>query len=73
MVYGADTWKVKKAHEKKMEVAYMKMLRWMYGVTRLDNIRNEKFRGTTKVGEISKKVQKRRMDAMVLSSHIDPT
>ena len=27
MVYGAETWAVKKAHEKKMEVAEMKMLR----------------------------------------------
>ena len=28
---------------------------WMSGVTKLDRIRNEKIRGTTKVGEISKK------------------
>ena len=50
---------MKKAHEKKMEVAEMKMLRWTCaGVTRLDKIRNEKIRGSTKVGgEISKKVQ----------------
>ena len=61
MVYGADTWAVKKAHEKKVEVAEMKMLRWMCGVTRLDKISNEKIRGSTKVGEISKKVQERRM------------
>ena len=33
MVYGADTWAVKEAHEKKM-VAEMKMLRWMCSVTR---------------------------------------
>ena len=61
MVYGAETWALKKAHEKKMEVAEMKMLRWMCGVTRLDKIRNEKIRGSPKVGEISKKVQERRM------------
>ena len=61
MVYGAETWAVKKAHEKKMEVAEMKMLRWTCGVTRLDKIRNEKIRGSTKVGEISKKVQECRM------------
>ena len=51
MVYGADTWAVKKTHEKKMEVAEMKMLRWMCGVTRLDKIRNEKIGGSTKVGD----------------------
>ena len=57
MVYRAETWTVKTAHEKKMEVAEMKMLRWMGGVTKLDKIRNEKIRESTKVGEFSKKVQ----------------
>ena len=31
------------------------------GVTKLDTIRNERIRGTTKVGEITKKVQERRL------------
>ena len=39
----------------------MRMLRWMCGVTNLDKIRNERIRGTTKVGEITKKVQERRL------------
>ena len=38
----------------------MRMLRWMCGVSKLDKIRNERIRGTTKVGEIKKKVQERR-------------
>ena len=33
----------------------------MSGVTKLDSIRNEIIRGTTKVGEISKKVQECRL------------
>ena len=33
----------------------------MSGVTKLDRIRNERIRGTTKVGEISKKGQKSRL------------
>ena len=33
----------------------------MSGVTKLDRIRNERIRGTTKVEEISKKVQDRRL------------
>ena len=33
----------------------------MHGVTKLDRIRNERIRGTTKVGEISKKVQESRL------------
>ena len=37
------------------------MLRWMSGVTKLDIHRNERIRGTTKVGEISKKVQESRL------------
>ena len=37
------------------------MLRWMSGVTKLDRIRNERIRGTTKLGEISKKVQESRL------------
>ena len=39
----------------------MRTLRWMYGVTRLDKIRNERIRWTTKVGGIKKKVQERRL------------
>ena len=34
----------------------------MSRVTKLDRIRNERNRGTTKVGEISKKVQKSRLN-----------
>ena len=55
------TWAMKKAQVKKLDVAEMKMLRWMSGVTKLDRIRNERIRGTTKVGEISKKVQESRL------------
>ena len=39
----------------------MRMLRCMCGVTKLDKIRNERIRETTKVGEITKKVQERRL------------
>ena len=35
----------------------MKTLRWMSGVTKLDKLRNERIRETTKVGEMSNKVQ----------------
>ena len=37
------------------------MLRWMSGVAKLDRIRNERIRRTTKVGGISKKVQESRL------------
>ena len=61
MMNGAETWAVKKAQEKKLDVAEMRMLRWMSGVTKLDRIRNERISGTTKVGEIPKKVQESRL------------
>ena len=48
MMYGAETWALKKVQENKFEVAEM---RCMFGVTKLDKIRNERIRGTTKVGE----------------------
>ena len=43
---------VEEAQENKLEVAEMKMLRWVCGVAKLDNIRNEIMRGTTEVGEM---------------------
>ena len=61
MVYGVETQAVKKAQAKKLDAAEMRMLRWMSGVTKLDRIANERIRGTTKVGEISKKVQESRL------------
>ena len=61
MMYGAETWAVKKAQEKKLDVPEMRMLRWMSGVTKLDRIRSERIRGTPNVGETSKKVQESRL------------
>ena len=40
-MYGAERRAMKKTHEKKLDVAEMRMLRWMSGVTKLDRIRNE--------------------------------
>ena len=58
MMYDAQTWAVKKAQEKKLDVAEMRMIKWMCGVTgtKLDRTRNTRIRGTAKVGEISRKI-----------------
>ena len=62
MMNSAETWAVDKAQETKLGAAEMRMYAtWMSGVTKLDSIRNEIIRGTTKVGEISKKVQESRL------------
>ena len=50
MMYGAETLALKKAQENKLDAAEMRMLRCMSGVTKLDTLRNERSRGTTKVG-----------------------
>ena len=54
MMYSAETWAVNKAQEKKLDVAEM-------SVTKLDRIRHEIIRQTTKVGEMFKKVQQIRL------------
>ena len=59
LMYGAET--LKKAHEKNVLVTEMRMLRWMFRVTKLDKIRNERIWWTTKVGEIANEVQERRL------------
>jgi len=44
MLYGTECWPVKNLHVQKMQVAEMRMLRWMCGHTRMDKIRNEDIR-----------------------------
>ena len=61
MLYSCETWPMKRAQERRMEVAEMRMLRWMCGVTKRDRIRNNLIRGTVKVTEVSKKLQERRL------------
>ena len=58
LVYGAETWALKKAQEMKLEVAEMQMLRWMCGVTKLDKVRNERIRGQRKWCKSQRKSRK---------------
>ncbi|XP_068250357.1 uncharacterized protein [Palaemon carinicauda] len=60
-MYGAETWAIKETEEKKMDVAEMRMFRWMCGVTRRDKIRNEVIRGTSGVRKLSDKTQESRL------------
>ena len=61
ITYGAEALPVKKVNERRLEVAEMRMLRWMCGVTREDRISNVRIRGTLKVVEVSKKMQEARL------------
>ena len=45
-----------KSKENRLEVNKMRMLRWMRGVTKKDNIRNEHVRGSVKVAPVTKKI-----------------
>ncbi|XP_022004358.1 uncharacterized protein LOC110901883 [Helianthus annuus] len=58
MLYGTDCWAIKKIHARKLEVAEMRMLRWMCGHTRLDKIRNKVFRERLGVASISDKIRR---------------
>ena len=51
-MYEADAWALKKAQQHKLEVAEMRLLRWMFGVRKLNRILriiNERIRCTTRV------------------------
>ena len=61
LLYGAETWATTRGQEARQEVNEMRMLRWMCGVTRRDKIRNEHIRGTTRVGQASKKITEKRL------------
>ena len=62
MMYASETWAMKRVHEKKVNVAEMRMLRWMSDVTRKDKIRNDRIRGTVKVAQLSSKMQEKRLN-----------
>ncbi len=45
LMYGAETWAFKMAQEHKFCFVEIRMVLRMFGVTKLDNIRNERIRG----------------------------
>ena len=50
-----QTWATTRGQEARLEVNEMRMLIWMYGVTRRDKIRNDHIAGTTRVVQAHKK------------------
>ncbi|KAG5597751.1 hypothetical protein H5410_038983 [Solanum commersonii] len=61
LLYGAECWPVKNSHVQKMQVAEMRMLRWMCGHTRRDKIRNEVIREKVGVASVVDKLREARL------------
>ena len=61
MIYGVEYWPIKKFHMHKMDVAEMRMLRWMCNKTRKDKISNECFRDHLEVATIGDKIRETRL------------
>jgi len=51
LLHDAECWLVKRYHIQRMQVAEMRMIRWMCGHTGLDRIRNEVI--ISKIGVVS--------------------
>ena len=60
LLYGT-CWANKKQHTQKISVAEMRMLRWMYGKTRMNKIRNEDIRRLVGVAPIEDKMRENRL------------
>jgi hypothetical protein len=61
MMYGAECLDTKGQHIQKMSVAEMRMLRWIYGHTRKDQIRNYDIRDKLGVAPIQEKLVQHRL------------
>ncbi|XP_070010815.1 uncharacterized protein [Nicotiana sylvestris] len=61
MINGAKCWPVKNSHIQKIKVVEMRMLRWMCGHTRMDNIRNDDIREKVHVDPIDDKMREVRL------------
>jgi hypothetical protein len=61
MMYGAECWATKGQHIQKMSVAEMQILRWIYGHTRGDRIRNDDIRDKLGVAPIQEKLVQHRL------------
>ncbi|KAK9082943.1 hypothetical protein Scep_029414 [Stephania cephalantha] len=61
MLYGSECWAVKQQQLHKMNVAKMRMLRWMCGKTRKDRIRNIEIQKQVGVAPIDTKIREGRL------------
>jgi hypothetical protein len=61
MLYGAKWWPTKRQHIQQLSVAEMCVLRWIYGHTRLDRVRNDDIRDQLGVAPIEEKIIQHRL------------
>ncbi|KAL6553120.1 hypothetical protein OROGR_006962 [Orobanche gracilis] len=61
LLYGTECWAVKQCHVQKMNVAEMRMLRWMCGHTKKDRLRNEVIREKVRVASIEDTMMENRL------------
>ena len=56
VLYGAECWPAKRRHVQQISVAEMRMLRWIYGHTRRDRVRNDDIRDRLGVAPMEEKL-----------------
>jgi len=61
LLYGAECWQIKKTQVQRLMIAEMRMIRWMYGFTRLDRIRNVAIRERVGVAPLEVKLRESRL------------
>lgn len=66
MIYGSVTGPVTRVQEKSLQVAVMKLVRWLISKTRRDRIWNETIREIAGVVKASKSVHKSRLRGLTI-------
>ena len=61
LMYGSETWALRKTEENLLERTEMRMLRWMMGIKRIEKIRNEEIIARPGVANISEKIREVRL------------
>ena len=61
ILYGTECWAIKKQYVSKMNIAKMRMLRWMCGKTMRDKIRNEWICKMMEIAPIEEKMREKRL------------
>ena len=57
LLYGVESWSIKKPHIQRIRVAQMRMIHWMYGHTRFAKTRNEVIRDKIEVTSTEDKIR----------------